>query len=289
MLRELRAKIDAIGGSVEDMEILLFRAVLAPCVVLLVSLAARRIGPRAGGRLLGTPTTTGPFLLLVALGDGTKAAAGSVPGCVAGQAAVAGFCLSYGRLAPRLRPAWTLAAALAGAAVAGLAAASCAEIWQAAALDVVLVAAGLLTWRAPATSDRPSDTPRRWEIPARMAISGVTVLLAVTIAQAAGPFVGGVLSSLPILIAVMAPSIHRSAGPAAAAQLTHGVLTSGPATVGFLLVLDAALEPLGALAAFPLALAALALTDQLTRLSPPRSGPRLAARSGRSGIRAGLQ
>lgn len=276
------------------MEILLFRAVLAPCVVLLVSLAARRIGPRAGGRLLGTPTTTGPFLLLVALGEGTKAAAGSVPGCVAGQAAVAGFCLGYGTLAPRLRPALTLAAALAGAAAAGLAAASCTEIW-AAVLDLTLVTAGLLAWHAPATrktSDQPSDTPRRWEIPARMAISGVTVLLAVTIAQAAGPFVGGVLSSLPILITIMAPSIHRSAGPAAAAQLTRGALASGPATIAFLLVLDATLEPLGTVAAFPLALAALAalaLTDQLTRLSPPRSAARLAVRSGRSGIRAGLQ
>jgi len=292
MARELRAKIDTIGGSVEDMEILLFRAVLAPCVVLLVSLAARRIGPRAGGRLLGAPTTTGPFLLLVALSDGPKAAAGSVPGCVAGQTAVAGFCLGYGRLAPR--PAWTLAAALACAAAAGLAAAglgaaSHAGIWSAAALDVTLVVAGLLTWHAPAATDQPSDTPRRWEIPARMAISGVTVLLAVTVAQAAGPFVGGVLSSLPILLTVMAPSIRRSAGAPAAAQFARGALASGPATIAFLLVLDAALEPLGALTTFPLALAALALTDQLARFSLPRPGPRLAVRSGRSGIRAGLQ
>ena len=268
------------------MEILLFRAVFAPCVVLLVSLAARRIGPRAGGRLLGTPTTTGPFLLLISLGEGTRAAAGSIHGCVAGQVAVAGFCLGYGRLAPRLRPIWTLAAALACAAVAELVAAACADIELTAALDMTLIIAGLLTWPAPASDDQPTDTAdtaapaaphasSRWEIPGRMAISGVTVLVAVAVADAAGPFAGGVLSSLPILLAIMAPSIHRSAGAVAGAQFARAALTSGPATISFLLVLDAALEPLGTPAAFALALAALALVDRLARISLPRL-PRLA-------------
>lgn len=272
------------------MEILLFRAVLAPCVVLFVTLVARRIGPRAGGRLLGIPTTTGPFLLLVALSDGTRVAAGSVHGCVAGQVAVAGFCLAYGRLAPHLRPARTLATALACAAVAGLIAAACARIEVTVALDVTIVVAGLLTWPAAASDDQSSDIQphRRWEVPARMAASGVTVLLAMAVARAAGPFVGGVCTSLPILLAVMAPAIHRAAGAGAAVQFAHGALTSGLATLGFLLVLDAVLEPLGTLAAFALALAALALIDQLARRSLPRL-PRLAVARASHGIRAGLQ
>ena len=280
------------------MEILLLRAVLAPCFVLLVSLAARRMGPRAGGRLLGTPTTTGPFLLLLALADGTKTAAGSLPGCVAGQAAVASFCLAYSRLAPRLRPARSLATALACAAVAELIAASCTQIWLMAAFDVTILLTGLLTSppaaSAPASvsvsvsDNQPSNTPRRWEIPARMAISGAMVLLAMTAAGAAGPFVGGMLSSLPVLLMVMAFSIHRSVGADAAAQLSRGALTSGFATLGFLLVLDTTLEPFDALAAFALALAAMALLDQLTRSSLARL-PRLAVGTRRHGIRAGLQ
>ena len=278
------------------MEILLLRAVLAPCFVLLVSLAARRMGPRAGGRLLGTPTTTGPFLLLLALADGTKTAAGSLPGCVAGQAAVASFCLAYSRLAPRLRPARTLATALVFAAVAELIAASCTQIWLIAAFDVTILLAGLLTSppaaSAPASvsvsDNQPSNTPRRWEIPARMAISGAMVLLAMTVAGAAGPFVGGMLSSLPVLLMVMAFSIHRSVSADAAAQLSRGALTSGFATLGFLLVLDTTLEPFDALAAFALALAAMALLDQLTRSSLARL-PRLAVGTRRHGIRAGLQ
>jgi hypothetical protein len=276
------------------MEILLLRAVFAPCLVLLVSLAARRLGPSVGGRLLGTPTTTGPFLLLLALADGTKTAAGSLPGCIAGQAAVASFCLAYSRLAPRLRPARTLAAALAIAAVAELIAASCTQIWLTAAFDATIVLAGLLTpppaASAPASTstNQPSNSPRRWEIPARMALSGVMVLIAMIVAGVAGPFVGGMLSSLPVLLIIMAFSIHRSVSPGAAAQLTRGALTSGFATLGFLLVLDTTLEPLGALAAFALALAALALIDQLTHSSLTHL-PRPAAGGRRHGIRAGLQ
>jgi hypothetical protein len=274
------------------MEILLLRAIFAPCLVLLVSLAARRLGPSVGGRLLGTPTTTGPFLLLLALADGTRTAAGSLPGCVAGQAAVASFCLAYSRLAPRLRPARTMAAALAIAAVAELIAASCTQIWLTAAFDATIVLAGLLSSPAPAaasaSANQPSNTPRRWEIPARMAISGAMVLIAMIVAGAAGPFIGGMLSSLPVLLIVMASSIHRSVGPVAAAQLTRGALASGFATLGFLLVLDTTLEPLGALAAFALALAALTLIDQLTRSSLTRL-PRLATGGRRHGIRAGLQ
>ena len=270
------------------MEILLLRAVFAPCFVLLASLAARRLGPGAGGRLLGIPTTTGPFLLLVALTDGTRTAAGSVPGCVAGQAAVAGFCLAYGRLAPRLRPTRTFAAALACATAAELVAASCTRIWLTAAFDLAIVLTGLLSRPAAAPRNQSTDTSRRWEIPARMAISGVTVLVAMSVADAAGPFVGGMLSSLPVLLMIMAPSVHRSVGPEAAAQFTRGALTSGPATLGFLLVLDITLEPLGALVAFALALAALALIDQLAR-SPLARLARLAAGTRRHGIRAGLQ
>jgi hypothetical protein len=281
------------------MEILLIRAVFAPCCVLLVSLAARRLGPRAGGRLLGTPTTTGPFLLLLALADGTKTAAGSVPGCVAGQAAVAGFCVAYGRPAPRLRPARTLAAASAFAAVAELIAASCTRIWLTAAFDATIVLAGLLTpppaasasASASASTNQPSNSPRRWEIPARMGVSGTMVLIAVAVAGVAGPFVGGLLSSLPVLLMVMAPSIHRSVGPDAAVQLTRGALASGFATLGFLLVLGTTLEPLGIPAAFVLALAALAavaLIDHLVRSSLTRL-PRPAIWGRRHGIRAGLQ
>ncbi|MEW2556913.1 hypothetical protein AB0957_35005, partial [Streptomyces zhihengii] len=97
------------------MDIALLRILLAPSLVLVVSLVARRAGPALGGRLLGAPTTTGPFLLLMCWDSGGTAAAEAAEGGVTGQLTVVCFCLAYAWLATRLRPAGALGAALAAA------------------------------------------------------------------------------------------------------------------------------------------------------------------------------
>ena len=259
------------------MDILLLRVALAPCVVLLVSIAARRIGPARGGRLLGAPATTAPFVLLVALGSGPRAAADAVHGSVAGQLAVAGFCLGYGRLAPRLRPGWTCLAALGCAAAGDLVGASCRNLGLTVALDLAVLVVGLLSWPSTPGDAKPSPAePKRGygQVVARMALSGGTVFIAVSVAGAAGPFVGGVLSSLPVLLVIMSTSIHRSTGGAAAAQFARGALTTSVATTAFLFVLAVCLVPLGVPAAFGLAVAAFALTDRYGRFLTSPTAPR---------------
>jgi hypothetical protein len=241
------------------MEILLFRAALAPSLVLLTSVLGRRLGPRLGGRLLGAPTTTGPFLFVLCVGAGSSTAAGAAHGSAAGQLTVTCFCLAYGRLAPGRRPLTTLATALTCSATAAILATFIGNILITAALSALLVTAGLLTW-----PDSPKPQPRlsaarRWELPARMAISAAMVIGSTEVAVAAGPFIGGITSSLPVLLAIMGPSAHRTSD-AVAGELMHGALISCLATIGFLTVLALTLKPLG-YAAFPLALAALVLTD----------------------------
>jgi hypothetical protein len=209
--------------------------------VLLVSVVARRSGPRRGGLLLGAPTTSAPFLVFMWLDGGNEAAARVAHGNVAAQLVVVSFCLAYGRFAPVLRPPRTLTAALVCAAGAGAVAAVCANVWLTATLALTVIFAGLRTWPAPAHADRPPDRARRWEIPVRMAVSAITVLLAVGAADALGSFIGGVLSALPVLLAVMAPSLHRSSGAEAAAAMMRAALTVAPGTLAFLLLFYAAL------------------------------------------------
>jgi hypothetical protein len=120
-------------------------------------------------------------------------------------------------------------------------AAVCANVWLTATLALTVIFAGLRTWPAPAHADRPPDRARRWEIPVRMAVSAITVLLAVGAADALGSFIGGVLSALPVLLAVMAPSLHRSSGAEAAAAMMRAALTVAPGTLAFLLLFYAAL------------------------------------------------
>ncbi len=201
-------------------------------------------------------------------------------GCAAGQLTVTCFCLAYGRLAPGRRPLATLAAALTCSAPAAILATVIDNILLTAALSALLVTAGLLTW-----PDSPEPRPRQaaaqqWELPARMAISAAMVAGSTEVAVAAGPFVGGIASSLPILLSVMGPSAHRTSD-AVASEMMHGALISCLATISFLTVLALTLKPLG-YAAFPLALAALVLTDCY-----PRALVALARRSTPPSRRAG--
>ncbi|SDO79065.1 hypothetical protein SAMN04487981_113141 [Streptomyces sp. cf386] len=227
------------------MEILLLRSALAPSLILLVSVVARRSGPRLGGLLLGAPTTSGPFLALMWLDGGNAPAARAAHGNIAAQLAVVSFCLAYGRLAPALHPARTLTAALACAAGAGVVAAVCASVWLTAALTVAVTCVGLRTWPAPVRTDPTPARARGWEIPVRMAVSATTVLLAMFAADALGSFTGGILAALPVLLAVMAPSTHRSTGADAAAAMMRAALTVAPGTVAFLLVLHSAFVAAG--------------------------------------------
>ncbi|MGW7349974.1 hypothetical protein [Streptomyces sp. NPDC054784] len=269
------------------MEILLVRAALAPSVVLLASVVARRLGPRRGGQLLGAPTTSGPFLLLVCAESGPGAAGRAAQGSVASQLVVAVFCLVYGRLATRTRPARALPGALLAAAGAALVAAAIAAAGTgtgagdgtgtggaapvvACALVLAVVAAGLRTW-PPTPPDRvPPRRPRGWETPMRMAVSGVTVVVAVVAARELGTYAGGVLCSLPVLLSVMAPAVHRTTGSRAAAELLRGALTATAGTVVFLFALATGLPRLGAAGAFPLALVAMPAADALLRTALAR-------------------
>ncbi|MEU6141957.1 hypothetical protein ABZ848_16520 [Streptomyces sp. NPDC047081] len=248
------------------MEILLLRVALAPCLVLLVSVAARRLGPHRGGLLIGAPTSTGPFLLLMCSTYGPRTAARAVHGCVTGTLVVACFGLAYARFARTLRPAWTLPLALAGAATAGLVGALLGSVLLTAGLTAAVILVGLVTCPPGDPGHRPPSRSRAWEIPLRMAMATALVLTAVTAARTLGSFVGGMLSALPILLAIMGTALHRSAGAPVATDLMRGALSATTGTLCFLLALGATLVPLGPAPAFLLALAALAATQPLTRL-----------------------
>jgi hypothetical protein len=264
------------------MELVLLRSALAPLLVLLASVVARRLGPRRGGQLLGAPTTSGPFLALTWLAAGPEKAAAAAHGTATGMLGVACFCLAYSRLAPTHRPARTLVFALACAAGAALAGACCGNVWVSTTSAVSVIVVGLLNWPRPALATGPSQQEEsqdgcqngqrdahRWEIPARMAVTGVVVAGALAAQEAVGSFASGVLSALPVLLSVMVVSTHRTAGGRAATDMLRGALSSTAGTLGFMLVLCFAPAHLGPAAAFALALGALVLGDRLLRFCTP--------------------
>ncbi|MGI5459915.1 hypothetical protein ACQEWB_43490 [Streptomyces sp. CA-249302] len=248
------------------MENLLLRVALTPCLVLAVSVAARRLGPHRGGLLIGAPTSTGPFLLLMCSTYGPRTAARAAHGCVTGTLVVACFGFAYAHFARALRPAWTLPSALAGAATAGLAGTLLGNTLATAGLTAAVILAGLATCPPGDRGHRPPSRSRAWEIPLRMAMATTMVLTAAAAARTLGSFVGGMLSALPILLAIMGTALHRTAGAPVATDLMRGALSATTGTLCFLLVLGATLVPLGPALAFPLGLAALTAAQSLVRL-----------------------
>lgn len=244
------------------------RLLLTPLVLWVVAVVARRLGPGAGGRLVGLPLTTGPFLVVVALADGPSLAASAARGVVAGQISVVAFCATYAHVARRLRPRLALAAALGAGLVSALALTVVTATWVAAVVVVTAIAVCLSTW-PPVPGAVPPTDERRWETPVRMTVSGSMVAGLSGAARVVGPQVAGVLSSAPVILSVMTPTTHRSGGPSAAVALTRSAVASMPASVVFSAVLAYALNLLPPWPAFLLAGAALLAADALVRATLP--------------------
>lgn len=249
--------------------ILVLRLVLAPSTVLAASLVQRRLGPLRGGRLIGFPLTTAPFLLVLCLGSGPAAAAHAAAGVVAGQMAVVGFCVVYGHLAARLTPVATVCAAVAAAVVPAALVVLIGVTWLIALAVLAAIAVGLSTWPADDGVEVPARPRGAWDLPTRVVVSGGLVAVLSTGVHVLGPYLAGVLSTAPVILTVMAPSTQRAAGPVAATRLVHGALATMPASVVFVAVIAYALGPLPATAAFALAVAGLLVADQVTRVRRP--------------------
>jgi hypothetical protein len=259
---------------------LVLRLALAPSIVLLASLVQRRLGPRPGGRVVGFPLTTGPFLAVICLQYGTAAAARAAAGVISGQMVVVGFCLGYGHLAARVRPLWALAGALVAGALAGTALSAVHPTWLATALVITAVAVGLYTWPVPPPPASPAEPVSPAEpsgdgagaVAFRMAVTGGLVAGLAAAARVVGSYLAGTLSSMPVILSVVVPAAHRSHGPIAATEIVRGALVSIGSAVIFITVVAYTVESLNAVIAFALASVAVFATSLLPwyRLTPVR-------------------
>src|SRR5207244_746153 len=121
------------------------------------------------------------------------------------------------------------------------------------ALAVGLV---LLPRRRATTSPPP---PPAWDLPARMVITTVLVLLITGAATTLGPRLSGVLATFPVYAAILTVFAHRGS-TAAAVQVLRGLLLGRFAFAVFFVVFGMALVAVGLAAGFALAtVAALAI------------------------------
>lgn len=116
----------------------------------------------------------------------------------------------------------------------------------------------------------------RAEVPLRMVMTVVLVVMLALATAAMGPVVGGILAALPALASVLAAFTHRRDGPVVVVALLRGMLSGLSGFVVFCAVLALLLVPAGTATAFAVA-AATAVAVQAALLATDHARSRTVA------------
>jgi hypothetical protein len=254
------------------------RFLLAPVLVGIASLAARRYGERVGGWIAALPFVAGPLLFIVAMDQGEVFAAQAATTAISGIVALAVFALVYSRTCRHL-PWW--GSLLVGWAAYMLSAALLrpwnGPVWArlVATLASLWICQRLLPGVVPDGSPTP---PWKYDLPTRMMAAASLVATVAGLAHAMGPAWSGLLAPFPVATTILVVFAHIQKGPASVARLLRGFLPALSGLAIFFAVLSLSLQH-GIVVGFCLALlAALAVqganlvlaTRPWTRGSIPR-------------------
>jgi hypothetical protein len=247
----------------------ILQLVVAPLLVGVATLAARRWGPHLGGTLSAFPAIVGPVLLIAAHEHGNAFAARTASGTLLGLAALSAFVLAYGRTAAHAGWRTSLAVGWAATAViaALLPAVAAGPLVAIAVATASLVAAHRLL---PTRGAAVSLTPPRWDLPLRMALTAMLIVALTAAASAFGPLIGGILAALPALASVLAVFTHGQQGDVALVALLRGMLSGMAGFVLFCLVVALLVDRTSVAAAFTAATLAAVLAVGAPQMRRPR-------------------
>ncbi len=234
------------------MNSLLLKVILTPALIGTASLAGRRWGHSISGWIIALPLTTGPITFFLALTHGASFAATAATGTVAGGLSQAAFALTYARLAPRLK--WWAALASACLAFAVVTSILNQFTFSLLPLYAAVLLSFIVTLRLLPKESRSAPVeesiPSRWDIPMRMIIATVFVVLLTAIAPNLGPRLTGLIAPFPLFTATLAAFAHHQHGPNAAVSVLRGLLMGLFSFASFFFTISALIESAGIAIAF---------------------------------------
>lgn len=239
---------------------LVFKLLLTPLLVGLVSLVGRRWGPVVSGWLVGLPLTSGPVALFLALELGNSFASNAAQGTLTGLLSLAAFCLTYCWLSFHIN--WLGSVLLSWGAFFVVTFVLQNVVIPLLLAFVVVICCLIITLKfLPDNSSHiVSIKPARWDTPLRMIVATAFVLALTGFASLLGPRLSGLLAPFPIYATILAVFTHPVQGAPSARRLLRGVVTGVFSFAIFFLIIAALIVPLGVVLAFSLAtLAALLL------------------------------
>jgi hypothetical protein len=246
--------------------ILLLKLFLVPSLILAVTLAGRRWGPRVAGWLSAFPVVSGPILLAIAIEQGNAFAAHAAEGTLLAVLAILIFSLVYAWVSARLGIALSMLLALAAwvLCVASL------QAWQTPlAIAFCAVLAGLLLapslFPAVPAAASPAARPGSGDLVLRM-VAGAMLVVGVTwAASQIGPRLSGFFAMFPVMSTVLVGFSHHRCGRHFAVQMLRGMVAGYYAFAAFCVALAVLLPLHGPWLAFPAAIAC-ALLSQLVHV-----------------------
>lgn len=252
------------------------KLILTPLLVASTSVAGRRWGPALSGWLVALPLTSGPIALFIALESGADVARQAAAGSLLGASAQVAFAAGYTIAARRLGPGPSLAVAALAFFAVGFAVPPMPPIVTYALL-IVSVAVFLLTLGRRSSQVRRTVTPPAWDIPARVIVATVLVVVISSLAPVIGGRFAGILATFPVYAAVLATFAHVTHGPGEASDVLRGLATGLLGFGAFFLALGYLLGMTGIALSFAGALAVgcvvQAATLPLVRRATPDEEP----------------
>lgn len=230
---------------------LALRFLLAPLLVALATLAARRFGDKVGGWLSAFPFVAGPLLLILSLERGAVFAAEASRTAILGMASLAFFTLAYARLARHM--SWWGALPLAWA-VYVLSAWTMVGLVGNLGLRLVLAFLGLaIAWLLLPTggaAGKGKSLAPSVDLLARMLAAAALVGTLASVASVLGSGWTGLLTPFPVATTVLVTFMHAQGGAAVVSRMLRGYLPALGALAVFFAVLAMTLVPWGVGASF---------------------------------------
>jgi hypothetical protein len=238
---------------------LALKLVLAPALIGVATIAARRWGPAAAGWAASLPVVGGPLLLVIALEHSPEFTARAAAAATAGLVSLAVFGVTYVRFARADVPWW-------GSLPAGWVAfgVSTAAVW---AVDVpvgigvaavIACSASLRRLLGPAHPTVPTRRRLPLDLPLRMTAGAAMVVALSAVSPALGPRLTGLLAPFPVIASVLAAFTHSVDGIGAVGRYADALVRGLPSFAAFTAAVAWLVRPEGTAIAFAVAsLAAL--------------------------------
>ncbi|GAB3548083.1 hypothetical protein [Spirosoma fluminis] len=204
--------------------ILLLKMTLMPTIIALVTLAIRRWGNKIGGLIGSMPWVAGAILLFFILEQGKAFGIHSIQGTMTGILALISFCFSYSVFARKFSWLPTLLLSY-GLYIATALTFNYLQLSLYLSYALVIAYVLLTLWLFPKPSDQSIKARRLpFDIPIRMVVATLFVLVITGLASVLGPGWSGILTPFPILTSVLAIFSHTLQGSNATIATLRGLV-----------------------------------------------------------------